>query len=132
MTCMASITDLIEHQQIRFLVTDQPDFRNFFEYRSFLYNDPVYISQKSGHALRFLILAVLLMTLFHSLKVVVHVSWTFALFTELAQMFLSSTGCLIDVMYDLGGILIFFMIHFLSRSIFGLAASRRYGMQNTK
>ncbi|RIW31857.1 VanZ family protein [Bacillus salacetis] len=116
MTCTASFTDLIEHQQIRFLVTDQPDFWSFFEYRSFPYSDPGYISQKAGHALCFFMLAVLLKTLFHSFKAVITVSWVFALITEIAQMYFSRTGCLVDVMYDSGGIMLFLMVHYLSRA----------------
>ncbi|WP_421381959.1 VanZ family protein [Bacillus salacetis] len=124
MTCTASFSDFIEHQQIRFLVTSQPDFLSFFKYRSFHYSDPFYIAQKSGHAVSFFILSFLLMALFNSLRAVIYVTWPFAFFTEIAQLFFSRTGCLVDVMYDMAGVMAFLMVYFLSRIVIGSAAIR--------
>ena len=124
MACTASLTDLIEHQQVRFLVNAKPDFYSFFEFRSFNYSHPLYIVQKSGHAISFFVLALLLMTLYNSIRNVIYVTWSFAFLTEIAQLFFSRTGCLVDVLIDLFGVLLFFIVYFTSRLVAGLVLIR--------
>ncbi|WP_052302377.1 VanZ family protein [Bacillus sp. SG-1] len=124
MACTASLTDLIEHQQIRFSVDAKPDFYSFFEFRSFNYTHPLYITQKSGHAISFFMLAVLLMALYNSLKAVIYVTWSFAFLTEIAQLFFSRTGCLVDVLIDLFGVMLFLIVYFTSRLVAGLVLIR--------
>lgn len=112
MTCTASVTHLIHNLEIKFIMTEDPDFLSFFEYR-FNYTERYYLVQKTGHFVSFFLLAAMLMVFFTSLRCVMTVSLTAALFTEFAQLFFSRTGCLVDVIYDLMGAGAFLILHFI-------------------
>ncbi|WP_409252182.1 VanZ family protein [Bacillus sp. SCS-153A] len=124
LACTASLTDLIEHGQVKFAVDTKPDFYSFFEFRSFDYSHPLYIGQKSGHAISFFMLAALLMTFYNSLKAVFYVTWSFAFFTEIIQLFFSRTGCLVDVIIDISGVLLFLIVYYMSRVVAGFVSIR--------
>ncbi|TYS17798.1 hypothetical protein FZC78_08055 [Rossellomorea vietnamensis] len=112
MTCTASVTALIHNLEIKFIMTEDPDFLSFFEYR-FNYTERYYIVQKFGHFVSFFLLAAMLMVFFTSFRCTMAVSLTAAFFTEFAQLFFSRTGCLVDMIYDLMGAGTFLILHLI-------------------
>lgn len=80
-------------------------------------SDPTYLSQKLGHVLFFFFLAYLGYWAWRSLGLVMMVSLAAALSTEVAQLYFSRSGRLLDVGFDLAGMLLFISLLFFYRFI---------------
>ncbi|MFP3361989.1 VanZ family protein, partial [Planococcus sp. SIMBA_143] len=58
-----------------------------------------------GHGMFFFLFSFLLSRVTYSYKVVLALGVSYALVTEIAQLFFTRTGCLLDVFYDSIGVL---------------------------
>lgn len=80
-------------------------------------SDPTYLSQKLGHVLSFFLLAFIGYWAWKSLGLVMMVSLAAALSTEVAQLYFSRSGRLLDVGFDLAGMLLFIVLFLIYRFI---------------
>lgn len=116
-TCTESLSLLLTDYEISFQFNPSPDARSFFHNDLINVSDPTYIIQKSGHFLFFFFLAYLVYWAWKSLGLVIMVSLAAALSTEVAQLYFSRSGRLLDVGYDLAGTLLFFVLIFFYRFV---------------
>ncbi|MCR8850403.1 VanZ family protein [Rossellomorea sp. SC111] len=120
LTCTENIHNLLHYYDLRFQWTGQPDVKPFFNFSDYPFSSPGYLQQKAGHAFCFFWLATFFHWIFKRLTTVFLFSVAYASFTEIAQLYFSRTGCLLDVCYDSVGILLFIFIgkslHYMDRS----------------
>ncbi|MBM7606278.1 VanZ family protein [Metabacillus crassostreae] len=107
-TCTESLSLLILQQKVTFNFTINPPVWDFFR-NDLTLEDPTYVIQKIGHIFSFFIFGVLIYWVWRSIQVVLSISFTVALSTEVAQLFFSRSGRLLDVIYDLSGIFLFLL-----------------------
>lgn len=112
-TCTESLSWLLTDYQISFRFNPHPDGNSFFHNDLMNGVNPTYLTQKLGHVLFFSLLAYLVYWAWKSLGLVVMISTAAALSTEVAQLYFSRSGRLLDVGFDLVGMLLFFIIFFL-------------------
>lgn len=111
-TCTESLSLLLTDYEITFRFNPFPEAMSFFNNDLIYVSDPTYISQKLGHIISFAFLAYLVYWAWKSLGLVVMVSLASALSTEVAQLYFSRSGRLLDVGYDLAGMLLFIVLLF--------------------
>lgn len=111
-TCMENLNLFLTDYQITFRFNPFPDASSFFHNDLIYVSEPTYLSQKLGHILTFFFLACLVYWAWKSLRLVVMVSLASALSTEVAQLYFSRIGRLLDVGYDLAGMLLFIVLLF--------------------
>ncbi|WP_216775210.1 VanZ family protein [Metabacillus halosaccharovorans] len=116
-TCTESLSLLFTDYEISFRFNPHPDGSSFFHNDLLNVSDPTYLSQKLGHVLFFSLLAFLGYWAWKSLGLVVMVSLAAALSTEVAQLYFSRSGRLLDVGFDLAGMLLFIVLVFFYRFI---------------
>jgi VanZ family protein len=104
-TCTKDFHDLLLYHQIDFEWNHHPDFSKFFDFTSYPFQSSTYVLQKTGHALCFFIFSFLLSKVTYTFKFVFTFGVSYAFITEVAQLFFSRTGCLLDVLYDSVGVL---------------------------
>ena len=114
-TCTESLSLLLSDYEVTFRFNPFPDGLSFFHNDLINASDPTYISQKLGHFLFFLLLAYLVYWAWKSVGLVVMVSVAAALSTEVAQLYFSRSGRLLDVGFDLAGMLLFLVLFILYR-----------------
>lgn len=114
-TCTENIQLLLKKQEIQFNFNPDPRFSDLLHNDLAYLNDITYLLQKIGHFAFFFFLAVLVYWGFKKWFYVVVISATSALFTEIAQLFFSRSGRLLDVSYDLAGVLLFVLLYQGSR-----------------
>lgn len=110
LTCTENFHDLLNYHDLKFQWISQPDLKPFFNLTDYPFSSPGYLQQKAGHAFCFFWLAVSFYWLFKRLHTAFLFSIGYATFTEMAQLYFSRTGCLLDVCYDSAGILLFIFI----------------------
>ena len=110
-TCTENIHDLLTYYDLRFQWTSQPDVQLFINFSDYPFSSPDYIQQKAGHAFCFFWLAVSFHWKFKRVNTVFLLSVAYAAITEIAQLYFSRTGCLLDVGYDSAGIILFLLIY---------------------
>ncbi|WP_442596438.1 VanZ family protein [Neobacillus sp. D3-1R] len=103
-TCNSSFPDLLEHQQISFHWTFTPSFEELL-YPLPTEDNPYFTLQKIGHALSFFILALLVMARFPSKIQAFILCFSYAVLTEILQLFFMRDGRLFDIGFDSIGIL---------------------------
>lgn len=107
LTCTENLQTLLNNHMLIFKLDTEPDFGSFFNFTDYPFQSPAYIQQKLSHALCFFWLAFTYKWVFRKLSTVFFYSVCFAFFTEVAQLFFSRTGCLLDVAYDTVGVIVF-------------------------
>ncbi|MCM3763562.1 VanZ family protein [Neobacillus niacini] len=105
LTCNASFRGLVESGMVRFEWDPQPMFGQLL--------DPLpermssdFLMQKLGHITAFFILTALLQTKLQSNKVILLVAISYAILTELLQLYFARDGRLFDVGFDTVGALL--------------------------
>lgn len=89
---------------IYFSWTSQPDLTDFFLGPPAELTE-TFILQKIGHIIAFTILAILLMSQVNAVKTLLY-SFSFGIFTEILQLYVSRGGRLYDTGFDLIGIIL--------------------------
>jgi VanZ family protein len=117
LTCTQSITKFAVEGRPSFQWNPNPDFISFFDFQSYPFHSQAYLIQKSGHAIAFYFLAFLIHLAVRKSSIGFILSVAFGLFTEIAQLYFSRTGCLLDVGYDVIGIAIYFIFYSISQKI---------------
>jgi len=102
-TCTSSFKELAGTGEIRFLWDNQPDFSELLLPLPQEING-IFLIQKSGHVLSFLILTILLHANFKSQAACFSLALIYAAITELLQLFFSRDGRLFDIGIDALGI----------------------------
>lgn len=115
LTCTRNIHELILYHRVYFEWNGQPDFSKFFDFTSYPFHSSTYWIRKIGHGLFFLLLSFFLSRVTFYYKVVFAVGVSYALITEMAQLFFSRTGCLLDVFYDSIGIVSYCTLILISK-----------------
>ena len=110
-TCTESLSLLLSDYEIVFRFNPVPDGLSFFHNDLVNVSDPTYLSQKLGHFLSFFFLAYLVYWAWKSVGLVMMVSLATALSTEVAQLHFSRSGRLLDVGFDLAGMLMFLVLY---------------------
>ncbi|TXC78500.1 VanZ family protein [Metabacillus litoralis] len=105
-TCTENLSLFLAEQDLIFHFNGNPPVREFLN-NDFDLQDPTYVSQKLGHIVSFFILGVLAYSVWRSVFVVAIISLAVALSTEVAQLFFSRSGRLLDVGYDMAGASLF-------------------------
>ncbi|WP_269748935.1 VanZ family protein [Metabacillus litoralis] len=115
--CTESLFLFITEQELHFQFTRHPNLADFFlnDLRS-LY-DITYVIQKLGHFICFFFLAMLLYWALQRWLLVVLISVGFAFLTEVAQLFFSRSGRLLDVGYDVAGLILFILLYMCYRFV---------------
>ena len=116
-TCTESLSLLLTDYEISFRFNPHPDGSSFFQNDLMNVSDPTYLSQKLGHVLFFFLLAYLGYWAWKSLGLVMMVSLAAALSTEVAQLYFTRSGRLLDVGFDLVGMLLFIVLFLIYRFI---------------
>jgi len=116
-TCTESLSLLLTDYEVSFRFNPHPDGSSFFQNDLMNVSDPNYLSQKLGHVLFFFLLAYLGYWAWKSLGLVMMVSLAAALSTEVAQLYFTRSGRLLDVGLDLAGMLLFITLLFFYRFI---------------
>jgi VanZ family protein len=104
LTCTADFIDLIASGEVRFEWVSHPNFSEL------LLPLPLELSrdfllQKCGHAFAFFILTLLLQAKFHLKAFSLILAISFALLTEILQLYFTRDGRMFDMGFDLIGIL---------------------------
>lgn len=105
LTCTENVQELVFKQQLHFRFNPHPDFHRFLAVTGYSFESPIYITQKIGHGMFFFLFALLLSRVMIKNRNVIILSIGYALITEIAQLYFSRTGCLLDVLYDSLGVL---------------------------
>ena len=116
-TCTESLSLLLTDYEISFRFNPHPNGSSFFHNDLMNVSDPTYLSQKLGHVLSFFLLAFIGYWAWKSLGLVMMVSLAAALSTEVAQLYFSRSGRLLDVGFDLAGMLLFIVLFLIYRFI---------------
>ena len=111
LTCTESLHNLLNHHTLKFHWTGKPDVKLFLNFSDYPFNSPGYIKQKAGHAFCFFWLAFSYKSIFRKQYTVFFCAVSYAFITEIAQLFFSRTGCLLDVGYDAAGIIMFIAVY---------------------
>lgn len=104
-TCTVSMEQFIHHGMISFQWSTQPNFDEFL-YPLPPTPDAYFISRKLGHAISFFILTILLFTRFFSKISALIFSISYAILTEVLQLFFHRGGRLFDIGFDGVGIVV--------------------------
>ncbi|WP_413787080.1 VanZ family protein [Rossellomorea sp. YZS02] len=113
LTCTENVHELILYQQLHFRIKPHPDFHTFLAFTGYSFSSLNYITQKIGHGIFFFLFAVLLSRVMQNSINVIILSIGYAFVTEIAQLYFSRTGCLLDVFYDSIGVLFYFFVRIL-------------------
>ena len=113
LTCTENVHELILYQQLHFQINPYPDLHTFLAFTGYSFSSPHYITQKIGHGIFFFLFAVLLSRVMQNSIHVIILSIGYAFVTEIAQLYFSRTGCLLDVFYDSLGVLFYCFVRIL-------------------
>ncbi|MGM0877172.1 MAG: VanZ family protein [Bacillota bacterium] len=116
-TCTESLFSLFTEQKVRFQFNRQPTLSDFFINDLTSFSDITYLIQKLGHFICFFFLAILLYWAWQRWLLVVLISFGLAFLTEVAQLFFSRSGRLLDVLYDVAGLMLFFVLYLCYRLV---------------
>ncbi|WP_226670504.1 VanZ family protein [Metabacillus litoralis] len=108
-TCTESLSLLLSKRIVTFHFNGDPSVLEFFQ-NDFTLQDSTYISQKIGHIIIFFFLGVLVYWVWRSVFLSLIISLAVALSTEVAQLFFSRSGRLLDVGYDMSGVFLFLVL----------------------
>lgn len=112
-TCTENLHLLLTNYSLNFRFNPSPNAWTFFNNDLIYVSDPSYISQKLGHTFYFFLLAGLIFHAWKSIRLVFLISLAAALSSEVAQLYFSRSGRLLDVGYDLAGMLLFVGLFYL-------------------
>lgn len=104
-TCTSSLHDLIHFGVLRFHWDSQPTFSDFLSPLPYDLNKG-FLLQKFGHIVIFQFLTILLLMKLRSHLIILILSGSFAVLTEILQLYFIRGGRAFDVGFDLIGILI--------------------------
>jgi VanZ family protein len=107
----------ITEQELHFQFTSYPNLADFFLNDLSSLNDITYVIQKLGHFICFFFLAMLLYWALQRWVLVVVISVGFAFLTEVVQLYFSRSGRLLDVVYDLAGVMVFVGVYLCFRFV---------------
>ncbi|WP_061810414.1 VanZ family protein [Rossellomorea vietnamensis] len=113
LTCTENVHELVFYQQLHFQFNPHPDFNPFLNFTGYPFGSPTYFTQKIGHGMCFFLFSLLLSRVANKILIVIPISIGYALITEIAQVYFSRTGCLLDVFYDSVGIFSYFALRVL-------------------
>ncbi len=113
LTCTENVHELVLNQQLNFQFSLHPDFSSFLTLTGYPFESPVYITQKIGHGMFFFLFALLLSRVTKKFHNVIILSIGYAIITEIAQLYFSRTGYLLDVFYDYLGVLTYCSVRLL-------------------
>lgn len=113
LTCTENVQELVFYQHLHFKLNPNPDFTKFLNFTGYPFGSPLYFTQKIGHGLFFFLFSFLLNRVTNKFLIVIPISIGYALITEIAQVYFSRTGCLLDVFYDSVGIFSYFALRVL-------------------
>lgn len=99
-TCTRDVHAFIQQGEIKFELTGQPQWLDFFQY--FPTNASEF--ELFGHVFMFLLLTLLLLTVFQSKRFVVLLAIIYGLVTEIAQLFFNRGGVFYDFAADVIGV----------------------------
>lgn len=116
-TCTESLFLLITEQKLHFHFNRHPNLADFFMNDLGSLNDITYVIQKLGHFIFFFFLAMLLYWALRRWILVILISFGLAFLTEVAQLYFSRSGRLLDVLYDMAGLMVFVVFVFGYRFI---------------
>ncbi|WP_338788128.1 VanZ family protein [Metabacillus sp. FJAT-53654] len=116
-TCTESLFLFITEHELHFQFTRYPNFADFFLNDLSSLNDITYVIQKLGHFICFFFLAMLLYWALQHWLLVVVISVGFAFLTEVVQLFFSRSGRLLDVVYDVAGLMVFIGVYLCFRFV---------------
>lgn len=111
--CTESFSGMVMSQTVAFHFQPHPDLSHVLDMDFTELTIPEVAIQKSGHAFSFFVLTYLLWKQIGSIKLAIAVSFMFAFFTEVLQLFFSRGGCIRDVLIDAVGIVLFYGIFVL-------------------
>ncbi|MGG4169071.1 VanZ family protein [Rossellomorea vietnamensis] len=117
LTCTKSLTNFVIEGRPVFQWNSHPDFMSFFTMSSFPFQSSAYVIQKAGHAAAFFFLGLVVHSVVKKVLIGYLISSIMGLCTEIAQLFFSRTGCLLDVGYDVVGITMYFAAYFTIRAL---------------
>jgi VanZ family protein len=103
-TCTSSFHDLIQLGVLRFRWESQPTFSDFLSPLPYELNKG-FLLQKVGHIIVFQVLTFLLLMRFKSQLVILAMGASFAVLTEILQLYFIRGGRAFDIGFDLIGIL---------------------------
>lgn len=116
-TCTENFKSVITDQEIHFKINHHPIFSHFFNNDLRHFQDPTYLLQKVGHFIWFFFLAMLMLWALKRLDYVIGISVGLAFLTEVAQLFFSRSGRLLDVFYDVTGLMVFIVLYLCARLV---------------
>lgn len=115
-TCTENLHLILTDYRFNFRFNPSPNAWTFFNNDLIYLSESTYISQKLGHSFYFFLLAALVFHAWKSIRLVILITLAAALSSEVAQLYFSRSGRLLDVGYDLAGMLLFvglFYLYFL-------------------
>ncbi|WP_173107703.1 hypothetical protein [Bacillus sp. KH172YL63] len=117
LTCTESIKKFSMEGRPSFLWNPDPDFKSFLDFHHYPFDSPAYITQKSGHILAFFLFALISHAAIKRASAVFILSTVFGICPEIAQLFFSRTGCLLDAGYNVLGITLYFIFHSVGQKL---------------
>lgn len=125
LTCSKSLADLLFYFYIDFHVVAQPNWSSLLSFNPDDLQVPFYYVSKTGHFIGFGFLA-LLVSQWTSGRRAFGFALTYALLTEILQLYFGRDGRLVDVGIDLLGIGLFLLLKHM------LTAERKTGRQSAQ
>lgn len=113
LTCTENVHELVYYQHLHFQFNPHPDFNTFLNFTDYPFGSPAYFTQKIGHGMFFFLFSLLISRVANKFLIVTTISIGYAFITEIAQLYFSRTGCLLDVFYDSLGIFSYFAFRVL-------------------
>ncbi|QUW24048.1 VanZ family protein [Sporosarcina sp. Marseille-Q4063] len=103
-TCTSDPHAFLYQQIVSFKIDSSPVFGDLFIIGDIPLTSGFYLIQKTAHVLGFGLLYILLLRGFNNMKIAFVISGSYALVTEVLQLYFSRSGRLFDVGIDLAGI----------------------------
>jgi VanZ family protein len=110
-TCTESLSLLISQQVVSFQFNSSPNLSDLLINDLSSIQDITYVIQKIGHVISFFFLAVFVYWAWRKFHLIVVFTFVVAFSTEVAQLFFSRSGRLLDVLYDVVGALLFVFLY---------------------
>ncbi len=109
-TCTSDPHAFLYNQVVSFKINPSPVFADLFIIGDIPLTSGFYLIQKTAHVLGFGVLYILLLRGFNNMKIAFVVSGSYALLTEVLQLYFSRSGRLFDVGIDLVGIYLAYLL----------------------
>ncbi|WP_042462698.1 VanZ family protein [Neobacillus dielmonensis] len=113
LTCTASFSELLAYGEVQFHWESHPDLADLFTPMPEQVSNG-FVKQKIGHSFAFFVFALLLQRKKQSKILIFVVATTYAMFTEILQLFFTRDGRLFDIGFDLAGIIMALSMQYLA------------------